>query len=313
MPSTFVLGLVGASVASTCFAMATRQTYRRIAWCIAAGAGGGAALAYYNDSIHRIDCKPIMDQDATHVRASGRIPVAFRPSFHSMKEKIYSHLTERFEELGQLEIGEEAITVQPHVFAQIGVIDEEGIRNMWRMISLDLHEKPKHGVGSPTAQQDPVVFCDLGSGVGNVCLQVLAETTCKSVVGVEIIPSRHRAAQLAYENAKKYFPAVFGAEQGTNATFVLQDIVGCEKVLNAAGVNVIFTHSWMFDDDLMHKVTCLVQKMPQIKMVITSKPLDHALLKTTPLSLHKLVHFSADWNESAPFHVYFRDSRNALS
>eukprot|EP00331_Platyophrya_macrostoma_P033300 CAMPEP_0176457040 /NCGR_PEP_ID=MMETSP0127-20121128/31672_1 /TAXON_ID=938130 /ORGANISM="Platyophrya macrostoma, Strain WH" /LENGTH=305 /DNA_ID=CAMNT_0017847165 /DNA_START=33 /DNA_END=950 /DNA_ORIENTATION=+ len=304
MTSRLVLGLAGVTAASTLCIV------RHAGIGLVVGTSLGTALAYYNDSHHSIENAPVASLDSLHVQGD-HVPVSYRPSFTAMKKRIYEHLSERYEELGQLEIGEEHITVQDHVFAQIGVIDDEGIRNMWRMISLDLKHMlmPASGLVSTQHTQarhnQGVVFCDLGSGVGNVCMQILGETSCNHVVGVEIIPSRHNAAVTAYQNAVKYFPEAYDPLK-KKASFYLTDIVGCERMLNQDGVNILFTHSWMFDDVLMGKLGELVQRMPQLQMVITSRPIDPSQLKSTPLTHHKLVHFSADWNEAAPFHVYFK-------
>jgi hypothetical protein len=309
MPSTVVFGLMGASVASGLFAFTSRATYRRVACCLASGAAAGAALTYYNDSFHCID--PAVNASRAPQHITGKPAHAYRPPFESLKDKIFEHISGEYNELGQIARGEENVTVQPHVFAQIGVIDEDGIRKLWRLLSLDLHPMAKYGTTNAEAaqkRQAPVVFCDLGSGVGNVCLQILGETTCDSVVGVEIIPSRHEAAQKAFENAKKYFPAVFGPEK--HAAFIKKDIVECASDLNNLGVTVIFTHSWMFDDDLMQKVTTLVNSVPTLNTIVTSRPLDEKLLRQDrfPLSQRRLVHFSADWNERSPFYVYSRET-----
>lgn len=308
MPSNVVLGLVGASVASGMFAFTTRATYRRIAYCLASGAAAGAALTYYNDAYHCID--PAAQPFVEHRHITGQPVHSYRPPFETMKKAIFEHISDEYNDLGQIARGEESVTVQPHVFAQIGVIDEDGVRKLWRLLSLESHPMAKYGTTNAEAalkRQAPVVFCDLGSGVGNVCLQILGETTCNSVVGVEIIPSRHDAAEKAFANAKKHFPAVYGPEK--HAAFIKKDIVECAADLNKLGVNVIFTHSWMFDDDLMSKVTTLVNSVPTLNTVVTSRPLDEKLLRREVFPDHqrRLVHFSADWNEQSPFYVYSRD------
>lgn len=310
MPGTVYLALAGATGASFLFLTTTRQTYRRIAVGLGVGAAIGGSLAYYNDTTHRSEYQqavtaPIV-QSSNDRRDYHHKFVVHMP-FHTMSGKIYEHITARYNELGQLELGEEQVTVQPHVFAQIGVIDEDGIRSLWRMLMLDKHEVGKNGVVSEAYAKrvsQPLVFCDLGSGVGNVCMQLLAETSCNKAVGIEIIPSRHRAAVQAMENAKKYYPNVFGDKE---AVFKLEDVVDCAKTLNQEGVNVLFTHSWMFDDELMQEVSKVVKNTPSLNWVITSRPLDESVLKETPLKRHKLVNFSADWNERAPFHVYSRN------
>jgi hypothetical protein len=225
-----------------------------------------------------------------------------RPPWQLLAPKIYEHISDQYNELGQLELGEEGITVQDHVFAQIGVLDEDGVRSMWR--AAVSRKFPRHGVVSDE-EYEPYgkdeVFCDLGSGVGNICLQVLAETDCSKAVGVEVIPSRHRTAVRAFQNALKYFPEVF---QNKSAVFVERDIVGCEKILSEEKVTVLYSHSWMFDDELMNKVGEIVANVPSLRCVVSSRPIEQQYLAQTNLNRHSLMHFSADWNEQAPFHVY---------
>lgn len=226
-----------------------------------------------------------------------------------MQPLLYKHLSEDYENRGELEIGEESITVQPTVFAQIGIIDVNGIRQMWTkavipcLRAVQSSDFLKSSGESQADLEREVVFCDIGSGVGNVCLQVLAETNCTKSVGVEIIPSRIAAAEKASEEAKKLFSDIFSTKQ---AIWLKEDLVHSASSLKSEGVNVLFTHSWMFDDALMTKLTEVIAQVPTIECVITSRKLDEKVLQSTPLQLKTLMFLSADWNDEAPFYVYGR-------
>ena len=238
-----------------------------------------------------------------------------KPNYHEISKLIYAHLDEHYESLGQLELGEEHLTVKENVFSQIGIIDVDGIRNMWRSVVIpDVRPltRPSPPKGSIGGHDDAgVIFCDIGSGVGNVCMQVLAETGCKKTIGIEVIPSRHRRAQEAFRRAMGLFPDVFFGKQ---AVFECVDLVDSASILNREGATVLFTHSWMFDDEVMDKLSKVIAETPSVQCVITSRPLNERILaaaaggdregKPTRFSVHRLMHFSADWNDHAPFHVY---------
>lgn len=228
-------------------------------------------------------------------------------NYRDMEALLYSHLSQEYKDRGELELGEECITVQEHVFAQIGVIDVNGVRRMWMAAILPTIQKAfssalfRDSESSTTELEKRIVFCDIGSGVGNVCLQVLAETNCREAVGIEIIPSRIRAAKEASEKAKRLYPDVFKEKE---ALWFNDDLVDCVKTLTDAKVNVVFTHSWMFDDELMRNLTTVIDSVPSVACVVTSRKLDPTLLQHNKLQLQALMHFSADWNDEAPFYVY---------
>lgn len=229
------------------------------------------------------------------------------PNYKNIRKDIFSHLTQHYEDRGELDLGEEAITVEPHVFAQIGIIDIDGVRRMWSGVVVPIIQQGygsqlfKSSDSSAVEVEKEIVFCDIGCGVGNVCMQVLAETHCAKTVGIDVIPSRICAAETATGSAKKFYPEIFSYKE---AHWHLEDLVNSAKTLNDAGVNVVFTHSWMFDDDLMKKLTTVIDSCPSIACVVTSRKLDMDLLKNNKLQLQSLSHLSADWNDEAPFYAY---------
>lgn len=229
-------------------------------------------------------------------------------NFSVMSPILYQNMSPDYVERGELALGEEGLTVHPNVFAQIGVVDVNGVRRMWFNSIIDSLRQNRQTLLNESALsnaslEEGTVFCDIGSGVGNVCLQVLAETHCHKTVGVEIIPSRIREAEKASERAKTIYPEIFEKKE---ALWVKEDLVNCADVLNKEGVNVLFTHSWMFDDKLMTKLTEVITKVPSIECVVTSRKLDEKALGDFPLYLSAKKHYSADWNDEAPFFVYNR-------
>lgn len=275
------------------------KTFRTVMIGMGIGLTFGGTITYIN-SLRR------------HTLTAQYVPIGLtgpQANFSLIQPKIYEHLSQEYEERGELELGEEHITVKPNVFAQIGVLDIGGVRTMWTKEVLPYMKECIQkklftaSNSSDTNVENEIVFCDIGSGVGNICLQILAETNCKKTVGIEVIPSRHTAAETAFRNAQTLYPDIY---KDKNALWVEEDLVHCATTLKKEGVNVVFTHSWMFDDDLMQQFTKVITEVPSIACVITSRKLDEGLLKATPLKLHSLSHFSADWNDRAPFYVYTR-------
>ncbi|KAG5469805.1 hypothetical protein CUR178_01945 [Leishmania enriettii] len=295
-----ILVLFGSAIVGTLVILKvafTPHAFRIITSGAVAGAVGGGSVTYINYlRSHSIT--------ANH-RPLGLTPPP--PNFAVMQPLLYKHLTEEYESRGELELGEESITVQPNVFAQIGILDVHGVRQMWTkaiiptVIDGRKNEFLKREGESQADAEAKIVFCDIGSGVGNVCLQVLSETKCPKSVGVEIIPSRVRAAEEASKRAKLLYSDIFGKKE---AVWVQEDLVKCAARLKEEGVTVLFTHSWMFDEDLMAKLTCVIAQVPSIECVVTSRKLDETMLASTMLRQRSLMYFNADWNDEAPFYVY---------
>lgn len=255
----------------------------------------GSAVAYIN-SIRK------------HSLPAVYVPIGLstpKPRYSVMRDKIFSHITQEYDDLGQIQRGEESITVEPNVFAQIGVIDEDGVRKMWSTAVLPTLRDMKRELltSNDTAWSEiekDTIFCDIGSGVGNVCIQLLAETNCKKTVGIEVIPSRIKASQEAFQNAVREYPEIF---ENKSAVWYKEDLVDCEEHLRKEGVNVVFTHSWMFDDSVMEKLSSILANVPTLKCVISSRKLSESALKGR-MKFVSLTHFSADWNTEAPFYLY---------
>jgi len=219
--------------------------------------------------------------------------------YEDLEQFIYSAISEQYNDLGQIDLGEESLTVLPNVFAQIGVLTTEGVSDMM-----------KKAISPPLTSND--VFCDLGSGVGNVCVQVLCDSCCRSVVGVEVIPSRWRHSVTAFEKAQELFPSKFPPEK--KAVFVKEDIADCAPSLRKEQVSVLFTHSWMFDDELMAKLSRIVTEVPTLRCVISSRPLDPSILRCNGFNAERSEKaFVADWNPESPFYVYWRKTQNQHS
>ena len=266
-------------------------------------------------------------QEHTHIPAKPQeTPIASSPVIKTEEQghfnlaKLYSGiLSEGYKARGELDLGEEYLTVQDDIFAQIGVIDDDGMRELFVQQQADI----KNPAGDTHIVPEDH-FVDLGSGVGNVCLWVYANTPAKAATGVEFIPSRHLRAIQAKEAAEAIYPATFGLSDPkrslafVNANLAAKGSAGTYALAKRvyANASVYFTHSWMFDDDLLNKVGDIVQNhSPNVRMLITSKriPLIDAAIEAAAkageqpkLEYSGLVRCNADWNPEAPFHVYKR-------
>jgi H3 lysine-79-specific histone-lysine N-methyltransferase len=86
------------------------------------------------------------------------------------------------------------------------------------------------------------VFYDLGSGIGNVVMQVSMETGCRAI-GIEKVMSRHTAALRLLEQCGKFEPML--AER---VNLYHQDLTQLTADLSDA--TIVFTSNWCFDQDL---------------------------------------------------------------
>jgi hypothetical protein len=221
-----------------------------------------------------------------HLNSDAKI-FAARMEYRAMEEAIFGNLkNSEYADLGFVDRKEVQLTVAPHAFTQYGVIEHDGIDTMVDDVFLTADD----------------VFVDVGSGIGNVLLQVLAVSPCSHVVGVELLPSRQAAAHAAEAKARELFPKVFTPTK--KCSWIDGDVVAKFDALKAIEPTVIFTHSWMFDADLLAKLGAQWATLPKLRAVVTSRPmegLDKAGWE------HEECTYAADWNPAAPFHVYRRN------
>lgn len=215
-------------------------------------------------------------------------------------------LPTEYEDRGHLQVGEEALTVQPTVFAQMGVLEPttDGFASLFGSVhDTTPTRRASSDVSWRTLHADDK-FCDLGSGVGNVCLQALLDTPCRRAIGIEIIPSRAEYSRVAFRRAaEKFCP---DALKGKSFVAYEFDITKCGALLNLQRVTVVFVHSWMFDDALMDAMATQLAKVSSLRLVVSSRPLSVPTLsrKGGHWTSAGTVAARADWNAEAPFHVY---------
>lgn len=267
-------------VGSGCTMYAMNSKTSTTPWSLFGASGAGSEF------IPSVHCSAAEKPAAIPTTASSRHPYA------TVADVIYADVKEEYDDLGQIEFGEEALTVLPNVFAQMGVLTFEGVQQFLKTFPMNKDD----------------VFCDIGSGVGNICLQVLHDSEVQKTVGVEVMPSRHRHAMAAMAAAKKHFPEKFSSKE---AVFVKEDLVNCVQTLNDNKVTHVFSHSWMFDDELMNKFLEVIVKSETVKYVVTSRQfpeIRRGELRAVGFKLEENspITLQADWNDESPFFVYKR-------
>jgi len=224
--------------------------------------------------------------------------------YHKVHQKIFSAISEDYDETGQIARDEVGLTVLKNIFAQMGIVTYYGVDSF--LDAFDVSEND--------------VFCDLGSGTGNIVMQVLHESRCKRAVGVEFIPSRHEHAIAAAKAAHKYFPDDFKDKE---AVFLQADLMKPELIqeLRDLKVNVILTHSWTFDEELLRSIQNIAIENKDVRVLVTNRPLPdegklraagikHGYVASGPTKPQPtgsgMLPLEADWNENNEFHVYTR-------
>ena len=86
------------------------------------------------------------------------------------------------------------------------------------------------------------VFYDLGSGIGNVAMQISIETGCKSI-GIEKELVHHMAALRLLEQCDKFEPEI-----AQRVNLWRQDLI--HPTLDITNATIIFMNNWCFDQDL---------------------------------------------------------------
>lgn len=234
-----------------------------------------------------------------------------RPSYFRNYEEVaasaYSVLSadEDYNNLGQVSRDEVGLTVLPNAYTQIGVLLPEGVRHLFE---IDSYKATRGNAPTlPRSLSDRDVLIDVGSGVGNVNLQVFCETPVKKSIGIELLPSRNAYAEFAKTVCALFYSDLFCEGKRDlefiTADFAVDDNKAVVKAFNEA--TVIFSHSWMFPEELMVKFgDRIIKDGPNVDLVITSRPIPQfgsaSAWQTSQAELQ------ADWNEKSPFYIYYR-------
>jgi len=123
------------------------------------------------------------------------------------------------------------------------------------------------------------VFYDLGSGIGKVPLQFFLKTPVKKAYGVEASKKRNDHAIRVYEHLKLEFPELFktGRQLGCmESNFLEADITDA---------TIIYTCSTCFNEELLADIGSIVDRCPNIKYVVSMKPIPSKLPFDTILEI----------------------------
>lgn len=113
------------------------------------------------------------------------------------------------------------------------------------------------------------VFIDLGSGVGNVVLQVAAATSCKLAYGIEKadVPAKYsKVMRLEYERWMKWYGKEYSKYLLEHGDF-LSDIMK-EKIASA---NIIFVNNFAFGPRVDHQLKERFANMKEGAKIVSSK------------------------------------------
>jgi hypothetical protein len=130
------------------------------------------------------------------------------------------------------------------------------------------------------------VFYDFGSGLGKLAVQVFLKSDVKQVVGIELLPALHQQAVAAALKLKHDLPRFF--DDNRNITF----IVGSFLDAPSHDASVILLASPCFSPSLMQSVETLVNSLPNLRAVLTLRPM-HGLKN---LTYKKSIHIQCSWD-----------------
>ncbi|CAE7660522.1 dot-1.1 [Symbiodinium microadriaticum] len=128
------------------------------------------------------------------------------------------------------------------------------------------------------------VFTDLGSGIGNVALQVYANTPMQRVRGIEFVKERHNDAMRHAEE----FRRTHQVSKDKEILLVNGDV--CKE--DWSDSTIVFSSSMCFDDRAMECLRRLCEENSKLKYLVTSRELP----PTTLRSLGVLESLETSWS-----------------
>ncbi|OUM65403.1 hypothetical protein PIROE2DRAFT_66138 [Piromyces sp. E2] len=158
------------------------------------------------------------------------------------------------------------------------------------------------------------IFIDMGSGIGNVVLQVASQVLCESW-GVEImeIPSTFAKAQcIEFISRMRYYGKPCGKIKLRHADFLEDPEV--DRILKVA--DVVFVNNYAFDANLNQRILQKFLDLKENTRIISLKnfvPLDHKINYRNANSLESILrveehlfgHDSVSWtNEEGKYYIH---------
>eukprot|EP00931_Biecheleriopsis_adriatica_P116620 TRINITY_DN92242_c0_g1_i1.p1 TRINITY_DN92242_c0_g1~~TRINITY_DN92242_c0_g1_i1.p1 ORF type:complete len:286 (-),score=55.31 TRINITY_DN92242_c0_g1_i1:37-894(-) len=139
------------------------------------------------------------------------------------------------------------------------------------------------------------VFSDIGSGIGNVALQVYANTAMRRVRGIEYLQQRHLDAVKHVQDFKRKY----GVDEAREILLVNGDV--CKEDFSDS--TIVFSSSTCFDDRGMECLTTRSESNPHLKYLITSRELAPST-KLRPLGVINNLETSWSTKKDVSYWVY---------
>ncbi len=130
------------------------------------------------------------------------------------------------------------------------------------------------------------VFLDLGSGLGKICSSILLGTSCRQAIGIE-------ASGRLHEQAIKILPKVvsFLVAEHKKLNLIQGNFLAPELLPEIKHATVVFINSTAFTYDLLDKIAVVLNQCPNIRAVLSFKP-----LANLTLPFNKTVILEASWD-----------------
>lgn len=142
-----------------------------------------------------------------------------------------------------------------HPSRTYGEITSVGARQLWSAMGI-----------LDRTDGNSVVFADLGSGTGRLCIQAALELdTCESIVGIEIDPDRHAIALRRWDTVRNV------ASTSPHRLMLYQ---GDLLKMDLSKVTHVYVSSLCFDDKMVYRLSELLRSTPRIRVIASLRPLD---------------------------------------
>ncbi len=130
------------------------------------------------------------------------------------------------------------------------------------------------------------IFYDLGSGIGKVPLYFFLKTPIKKAYGIEASATRHECAERIYQKVKQQSPELF--LEGKRKLKTMQGNFLGSDIFDAT---IIYSCSTCFDEELLKEMGKLFEHCPNLKYVISMKPIPFSA------TLKKVLEVECTWDK----------------
>lgn len=137
------------------------------------------------------------------------------------------------------------------------------------------------------------VFVDLGSGKGQVVIQVFLNSAIKEAYGIELLPELHNSAIAAAERLQSDFPFFFHQERK------ISFLSGSFLDIPFTTATVAFINATCFTQSLLNELGQRIENTPSIHTVLSLRPIN-ALKR---LAFKKAIRIECSW-DSALCYIY---------